>query len=150
MIDFVPCLLMTKVLKVPGHQQVWCRQYKIYTALIWGIVRPCGVMNLVINGPNNGLLSHGAKQNYVIYQWWKISLNVWFQNVTRLHYFIRSIGKGPTWANFTDTHKRQFYWSYFGYNGYFYVKYTLGKKGCYTPGWCVFFVIISISSVGEV
>ena len=28
--------------------------------------------------------------------------------------------------------------------------YTLGKKGCYTPGWCVFFVIISISSVREV
>ena len=28
--------------------------------------------------------------------------------------------------------------------------YTLGKKGCYTPGWCVFFVIISISSVHEV
>ena len=27
--------------------------------------------------------------------------------------------------------------------------YTLGKKGCYTPGWCVFFVIISISSVRE-
>ena len=27
---------------------------------------------------------------------------------------------------------------------------TLGKKGCYTPGWCVFFVIISISSVREV
>ena len=24
------------------------------------------------------------------------------------------------------------------------------KKGCYTPGWCVFFVIISISSVREV
>ena len=31
-----------------------------------------------------------------------------------------------------------------------YDKYTLGKKGCYTPGWCVFFVIISISSVREV
>ena len=31
-----------------------------------------------------------------------------------------------------------------------YLKYTLGKKGCYTPGWCVFFVIISISSVREV
>ena len=30
------------------------------------------------------------------------------------------------------------------------VMYTLGKKGCYTPGWCVFFVIISISSVREV
>ena len=29
-------------------------------------------------------------------------------------------------------------------------NYTLGKKGCYTPGWCVFFVIISISSVREV
>ena len=29
-------------------------------------------------------------------------------------------------------------------------KYTLGKKGCYTPGWCVFFVIISISSAREV
>ena len=28
--------------------------------------------------------------------------------------------------------------------------HTLGKKGCYTPGWCVFFVIISISSVREV
>ena len=28
--------------------------------------------------------------------------------------------------------------------------YILGKKGCYTPGWCVFFVIISISSVREV
>ena len=28
--------------------------------------------------------------------------------------------------------------------------YTLGKKGCYIPGWCVFFVIISISSVREV
>ena len=28
--------------------------------------------------------------------------------------------------------------------------YTLSKKGCYTPGWCVFFVIISISSVPEV
>ena len=34
---------------------------------------------------------------------------------------------------------------------YIYI-YTLGKKGCYTPGWCVFFVIISISisSVREV
>ena len=30
------------------------------------------------------------------------------------------------------------------------IIYTLGKKGCYTPGWCVFFVIISISSVREV
>ena len=30
------------------------------------------------------------------------------------------------------------------------LRYTLGKKGCYTPGWCVFFVIISISSVREV
>ena len=30
------------------------------------------------------------------------------------------------------------------------LKYTLGKKGCYTRGWCVFFVIISISSVREV
>ena len=29
-------------------------------------------------------------------------------------------------------------------------NYTLGKKGCYTPGWCVFFVIISIPSVREV
>ena len=28
--------------------------------------------------------------------------------------------------------------------------YTLGKKGCYTPGWCVFFVVIFISSVREV
>ena len=32
---------------------------------------------------------------------------------------------------------------------YIYI-YTLGKKGCYTPGWCVFFVIISISSLREV
>ena len=31
-----------------------------------------------------------------------------------------------------------------------YLFYALGKKGCYTPGWCVFFVIISISSVREV
>ena len=29
-------------------------------------------------------------------------------------------------------------------------SYTLGKKGCYTPGWFVSFVIISISSVCEV
>ena len=38
-------------------------------------------------------------------------------------------------------------------HGYFNPKkkmYTLGKKGSYTPGWCVFFVIISISSVREV
>ena len=39
------------------------------------------------------------------------------------------------------------------YIGFDYSKtlYTfLAKKGCYTPGWCVFFVIISISSVREV
>ena len=43
----VPCLLITKVLKVPGHQQVKCRQCKLYTELIWGIVTLYGVINLV-------------------------------------------------------------------------------------------------------
>ena len=33
---------------------------------------------------------------------------------------------------------------------YFCSLYTLGKNGCYTPGWCFFFVIISVSSVREV
>ena len=41
-------------------------------------------------------------------------------------------------------------WLDFLFQFEFICKYTLGKKGCYTPGWCVFFVIISISSVREV
>ena len=33
----------------------------MYTELIWGIVMPYGVMNLVNNGPSNGLLSDTTK-----------------------------------------------------------------------------------------
>ena len=57
----VPCLLRTKLRKVPGHQQFWCRQCKIYTERISRIVTPLGVMNLVHNGPSNGWLSDAAK-----------------------------------------------------------------------------------------
>ena len=39
-----------------------------------------------------------------------------FHNVTRLQWVKRSIAKGPVCANFTDTHRRQFYWIYNGYN----------------------------------
>ena len=57
----VPCLLRTKLRKVPGHQQFWCRQCKIYTELISKIVTPLGVMNLVHNGSSNDWLSEAAK-----------------------------------------------------------------------------------------
>ena len=57
----VPCLLRTKLRKVPGHQQFWCRQCKIYTELISKIVTPLGVMNLVHNEPSNDWLSDAAK-----------------------------------------------------------------------------------------
>ena len=59
----VNCLAaqITKVPKAPGHQHVWCRQCKINTELIWGIVTPHGIINLLNNGPGNSLLSGGAK-----------------------------------------------------------------------------------------
>ena len=49
----VPCLLITKILKILGLQHVYCRQCKINTELIWGIVAPYGVMNLLNNGSGN-------------------------------------------------------------------------------------------------
>ena len=43
-----------------------------------------------------------------------------FQNVTRPQWVNKSFWKGPVCANFTDTHRRQFYWIY---NGYFHLKF---------------------------
>ena len=63
--------------------------------------------------------------NYDICRWWK---SVWmynFQNVTRLQWVKRSIGKSPVCANFTDTHRRQFYWIY---NEYFQLKFKHVNK----------------------
>ena len=86
-ICLAPCLLITKVLKVPGHQQL---------DLICGVVTPYGVMNLVNDGPGNGLFSDGAKPsldqcwllikmfhddssryNYDIHRWWRY---IWMYN----------------------------------------------------------------------
>ena len=63
--------------------------------------------------------------SYDICRWWKY---VWMnncQNVTRLQWVKRSISKGPVCANFTDTHRRQFYWIY---NGYFHLKFKHVNK----------------------
>ena len=48
-----------------------------------------------------------------------------FQNVTKLQWVKRSIGKGPVCANFTNTRRRQFYWIY---NGYFRLKFKHVNK----------------------
>ena len=61
LISLVPCLLITQVLKVTGHQQVHCRQWKLKTELIWAIATSYGVTNLLNIGPGNSLLPDGAK-----------------------------------------------------------------------------------------
>ena len=48
-----------------------------------------------------------------------------FQNVTWLQWVKISFGEGPVCANFTDTHRWQFYWIY---NGYFHLKFKHVNK----------------------
>ena len=127
----MPCLLITKVLKVPGHQQVWCRQCKINNELIWGIGTSYGVMNLLNNGPDNSLLSDGAKpqpdpmltSSYDIYRWWK---TVWmnnFQNVTRLQWVLS--GKALYVQILLILAEGNFFSIY---NGYFHLKFKHVNK----------------------
>ena len=97
-------------------------------------------MNLLNNGPYDSLLSDGVKpQPDPMLTSHDINMllcdssrykhvdddNKFEWIIFKMSPVKRSIGKGPACANFTDTHRRQFYWIY---TGYFHLKFKHVNK----------------------
>ena len=117
----------------------------------WPFVR--GIHRSTVNSPHKGQW-RGALMYSLIWVW----INGLVNNVEagvlrrhRVHYDVTVMSLLKIDVRCDILRKAGVLWWY-NYNeitlGMF--IYTLGKKGCYTPGLCVFFVIISISSVREI